>query len=180
EAMTVNGSDRVAIDANPAGRRCLETGDAAECGRLAAAAWTQQREDLAWLHAQTDTIDRLDVAIVPRDVCQLQDGVGLHHAVRVACHPEGGTTEGSAARCERRSCGSFASLRMTLTQEQQETTYSPGTTKSASYAAGTGIWWCRRISWCLRAESMIARHPSSVAMPQRPSCQTGLPRTTAS
>jgi hypothetical protein len=55
-ATTAVGHDGIA-DRDGAGRNLLKARDAAQCGRLPAAAWTKQRVELAFRHLEADVLD---------------------------------------------------------------------------------------------------------------------------
>src|SRR5205823_4112932 len=85
-------------------------------GRIATALTTH--------HAAT----RRPSALTGHEAAGQTDRLTAHHLHasqrKVACHPEGGTTEGSATGGEPRSRGFFATLRMTIAPEKYGDAFS--------------------------------------------------------
>ena len=54
-------------DLDPAGIRLLEAGDQAQERRLAAARWSEDRQELAARHAEVDRVDGGHLAVVLRE-----------------------------------------------------------------------------------------------------------------
>ena len=80
-ATTAVGNDGIA-DRDGAGRNLLEACDTTECGRLAAAAWTKQRIELAFRHLEADVLDSSEGPLGRRVI--LHQRRDLQHSITYA------------------------------------------------------------------------------------------------
>ena len=69
---------RMAVDADVPGCRGVEAGDRAQKGGLAAAGWSEQREEFAGGNVEADIVERAIDAVIAADVIDLDHGCISH------------------------------------------------------------------------------------------------------